>query len=123
VFRGRQGACQRQSTERITRAARGTRENIAELSDNSSEMAEYDEEEDMEFDGGEVDVDSVRWRFRESTWSQSHFTYSPPRRPFSGRRGPVRHYHSMPTFLHLFDLYWSYQTLRSIVRETNRYVV
>ena len=37
--------------------------------------------------------------------------------------GTVKHYHSMPTFLQLFDLFWTYQTLRSIVRETSRYTM
>jgi hypothetical protein len=69
----------------------------------------------------EIDLDSVRWRFRDETSTQFHFTYAPPRIPFIGRRGPVKHYHSMPTFLQLFDLFWTYQTLRSIVRKTNRY--
>jgi hypothetical protein len=107
-----------------TRTARNPAENIAELNDNSfHELAEDDDDKDMDYDGGEVDFNSVRWRFRDTTWSQSHFTYAPPRRPFYGKRGPIRHYDSMPTFLHLFDLYWSYQTLRSIVKENNRYAV
>jgi hypothetical protein len=80
-----------------------------------------DSEEDMDLDMEEIDPQSMRWRFHNETWSHAHFTYDPKPRPFRGQRGPVKHYHSMPTFMHLFDLFWSYQTLRSIVRETNRY--
>jgi hypothetical protein len=105
-------------------AGRVTTHDLPELDDNFYiEGYEEDDDKDMEFDREEVDLDSMHWRFRETTWSQSHFTYDLPRRRFLGRRGPMRYYHSMPTFMYLFDLYWSYQTLRSIVRETNRYAL
>ena len=69
----------------------------------------------------ENDLDNIHWRYWDETWAQSHFTYAPPWMPSVGRWGLVKHYHSMPTFLQLFDLFWIYQTLRSIVQETNRY--
>ena len=59
-------------------------------------------------DTNEIDVNSVHWHYRDETWSQSHFTYDPPRRAFIRRRGPVKHYHSMPTFLQPIDLFWTY---------------
>jgi hypothetical protein len=70
---------------------------------------------------GEIDPQSMRWHFCNETWSHSHFTYDAKPRPFRGQKGPIKHYHSLPTFMHLFDLFWSYQTLRSIVEETNWY--
>jgi hypothetical protein len=41
---------------------------------------------------------------------------------FTGSKGPRHHYISgLPTFLHLFSLFWPHSMLRKIVRETNRY--
>ena len=60
LFLGRQGARHRQRTDHNTNAARDTRDNVPQLSDNSpSDMIEDDKEEGMEFDGGELDVNSV----------------------------------------------------------------
>jgi hypothetical protein len=80
-------------------------------------------DEGIEMERGKTDFKSVRWRYRDETWSQSNFTYDLLQRPFVGKRRPVKHYYSMPTFLQLFDLFWTSQTLRSIVRETNRYAM
>ena len=60
LFLGKQGTRQRQRIDHNTSAPRGTKDNVPQMSDNSSsEMAEDDEEEGMEFDGGELDVNSV----------------------------------------------------------------
>jgi hypothetical protein len=81
---------------------------------NNSEM-----EEDMLDDSTDV-----AWRYREETWSKCHFTYDPLRIPFLGRRGPRGDYgNGMPTFLHLFSLFWPYSVLRKIVVETNKYAM
>jgi hypothetical protein len=70
-----------------------------------------DSEEEMDFNVGENDPESIQWRFWNETWSHSHFTFDPKPKPYRGQRGPIKHYHCLPTFLHLFDLFWSYQTL------------
>jgi hypothetical protein len=93
----------------------------AELNDDDYYGDDNDKENDLDI--GDIDPQSVRWRFRDETWSHAHFTYAPPQIQFRGQRGPTKHYHAMPTFMHLFDLFWSYQTLRSIVRETNWYAM
>jgi hypothetical protein len=70
------------------------------------------------------DPTDITWRYRDETWSKQNFTYSPPRIPFLGRQGPRSDYgNGMPTFLHLFDLFWPYSILRKIVCETNRYAM
>jgi hypothetical protein len=112
------------STSTAGRAARASTDRDAreQMAPNWPEMnLEEESDEEMELDMGEIDPHSIRWRYRNETWSHSNFTYDPKPIPFRGRRGPIKHYHSLPTFMHLFDLFWSYQTLRSIVKETNRY--
>jgi hypothetical protein len=82
---------------------------------------EEESDEEMDLDMGETNPHSIRWRYHNKMWSHSNFTYDPKPIPFRGQRGPIKHYHFLPTFMHLFDFFWSYQILRSIVRETNRY--
>ena len=61
---------------------------MVELSDNFfHDNFNGNSEEDHELEGGEIDLESVRWHYRNETWSQFHFTYDPLRKPCHGSRG------------------------------------
>jgi hypothetical protein len=65
---------------------------------------------------------SVAHLFRDATWLQSSNTFSPEPLPYSGGRAGLRHeYTRMPTYLHLFGLFWTHMVLNCICVETNRY--
>jgi hypothetical protein len=58
---------------------------------NEGDYSGDDSDEENDLDMGDINPDSVQWRFRNETWTHAHFTYDPPRRPFRGQRGPVKH--------------------------------
>jgi hypothetical protein len=69
-----------------------------------------------------LDPNSTAHLFRDSTWSQSTNTFSPEPLPYSGGPAGLRHeYTRMPTYLHLFGLFWTHTVLNRICVETNRY--
>jgi hypothetical protein len=75
---------------------------VAILSDASdSDTLDYvsGEEEDVH------DLNGVRHVYRDDTWSQNHFTYSPKPMDFLGRRGTTQNFHRIPSPLHLFQLF------------------
>lgn len=65
---------------------------------------------------------SLRYEFRDETWNESNFTYSPMPMQFRGRTsGPSTNYRAIPSFRTLIALFWTPAILSSIVLETNRY--
>jgi hypothetical protein len=82
----------------------------------------WDTSDNEDDDNTTEDALDLKYRYREETWSKNNFTYNPPRMPFRGSRGLKRQYiNGMPTFMHLFSLFWPYSMLKKIVRETNCY--
>lgn len=86
-------------------------------SENEEAHAEVEIEQDRDVD----DPTSIQYIFRETTWSQSHYTYSPAPREFVEHSGAHDNFRRMPSFLQLFSLLCLYTVLRKIVVETNRY--
>jgi hypothetical protein len=84
-----------------------------------SNISNYGSQE--EEDGNMVveDFNGVRHLYRDETWSQKHFTYSPKPMDFIGRRGTTQYFHHVPSPLHLFQLFWTDDMLNKIVVETN----
>jgi hypothetical protein len=73
-------------------------------------------------DNAPLDPSSTQHLFREGTWSQSSNTFSPEPSPYLGGPSRLKHeYTRMPTFLHLFGLFWTHTVLNRICVETNRY--
>jgi hypothetical protein len=69
-----------------------------------------------------IDENSIKHIFREQTWSQSTNEYSEGALPFIGDPpGVKKSYRRMPSFLHLFGLFWTREVLRNICIETNQY--
>jgi hypothetical protein len=69
-----------------------------------------------------LDPSSTQHLFWEGTWSQSSNTFSPEPLPYSGGPSGLKHdYTRMPTYLHLFGLFWTHTVLRRICAKTNRY--
>jgi hypothetical protein len=69
-----------------------------------------------------VDATSTQHLFWEGTWSQSSNSFLPEPSPYSGGpSGLKQEYTRMPTYLHLFGLFWTHTVLNRICVETNRY--
>jgi hypothetical protein len=69
-----------------------------------------------------VDPNSIKHLYRNGTWSQFTNEYTPETIPFSGDLvGVKKTYWRMPSFLHLFGIFWTRTVLRNICMETNRY--
>jgi hypothetical protein len=96
------------------------------------EQLDSEDEEDMPEEvqvlGGFIrpptvpDPTSIKHIFREETWSQSTNEYAQGALPFVGDLlGVKKTYRRMPSFLHLFGLFWTREVLRNICIETNRY--
>ena len=84
----------------------------------------YEEEglNEIESDGGNFNNGGgIKYTYRDDTWKQDHFTYDPKPRDFIGVSEPTRWWNQMPTMMQLFELFWSFNSLRDIVNETNRY--
>lgn len=60
--------------------------------------------------------------YKEDTWSQYHDTYDPPRTELVGPSpGLTYHFRGLPCIMQLFGMFWTKDTLRKIVVETNWY--
>jgi hypothetical protein len=94
----------------------------------SDSQDEEQSEEEVEVQQGSrrqptvVDENSIKHLFREETWSQSTNEYAQRALPFIGDPPSVKKIdRRMPSFLHLFSLFWTREVLRNICIETNRY--
>jgi hypothetical protein len=89
------------------------------------EFSSESDENDEEVDDNGVPIpmlqEGMRWDFRNENWDTRGFEYNPRPVPFTGARGPMEIRHRLPTFMHLFSLFWPWTILRTIVDETNRY--
>ena len=64
----------------------------------------------------------MKWKFRDEMWNNPNFVYNPLPKPFSGNvRGPKFIYRIVPTFMVLFQLFWTLAIMSDIVVETNLY--
>jgi hypothetical protein len=73
---------------------------------------------ESEVDDGSGDLtnpDSVKHRFRDSTWNNFSHTYDPPRNAFTRYGGPRRRWRRTPSFLTLFHMFWPMSMLMDIV--------
>jgi hypothetical protein len=87
-----------------------------------SSILDYETDVEDDADNENGDCNGINHMFRNETWSQTNFTYDPPRMPFSGRQGTMWNFFRMPSMLALWELFWPFNLLRKIVEETNRYV-
>jgi hypothetical protein len=68
------------------------------------------------------DVNDIRFAYRPSTWSKTHSSYDPIPIPFSGQSpGLTREYNEIPSYVQFFKKIWTFNMLRDICVETNRY--
>jgi hypothetical protein len=84
----------------------------------------YEEEglSEEESDGGDFDNGGgIKYTYRDDMWKQDHFIYNPKPRDFIGMSEPTRRWNQLPTMMQLFEFFWSFNILRDIVNETNRY--
>jgi hypothetical protein len=121
-----EGPATRAVRERITvyRRRRGrVQTNIPMMQSGSeSSIHEFESEEEEGSDGnGHVDVNSVKYQYRNDTWGKENFTYNPKPMEFRGWEGGTQEWARFPTFMQLFALFWPNQRLKKIVVETNRY--
>lgn len=72
---------------------------------------------------GSIDEEiGLKWEYRDETWRDPNFVYSPMPSPFNGpRMGPSRHFRTLPSYFTLFSLFWTPTILNAIVNESNRY--
>jgi hypothetical protein len=69
-----------------------------------------------------LDPSSTQHLFWEGTWSQSSNIFLPEPSPYLGGPSSLKNeYIRMPTFLHLFGLFWTHTVLHHICVETNRH--
>jgi hypothetical protein len=61
------------------------------------------------------DEHGVRHLYRDATWLQNSFEYSPRRKEFIGSLGPSRVDHRMPTIMMLFRLFWPDRRMKRTV--------
>ena len=101
---------------------------MAELSDDSSDdCLEIDNSEESNGKapghvGSIGNQSGIKWEFRNETWGNSNLAYEPLSGAFSrNRRGPSQNFRHIPSFLTLFELFWTPTILGAIVDETNRY--
>jgi hypothetical protein len=93
-----------------------------EMEVGDGENGNFEEENGNEPPVVSFDPTSTQHLFREGTWSQSSNTFSPEPLPYSGGPRGLKHdYTRMPTYLHLFGLFWTHTVLNRICVETNRY--
>ena len=61
---------------------------------------------------------SIKFLYRNETWSQASNEYDSPPIPFSGETlGVKESYPSMPTFLHLFGIFWTRNIFERFVQK------
>jgi hypothetical protein len=98
--------------------------------DSFEELVEVEVGENGNFEDGHgnvpsvvrLDANSTQHLFRKGIWLQSSNTFSPEPLPYSGGPSGLKHeYIRMPTYLHLFGLFWTHTVLNRICVETNRY--
>ena len=75
---------------------------------------------DEERGGGVTGESYIHVDYGDSTWERNGCDYWPSPPPF---HGPTKHFFSskLMIFNHIFGLFWTHNTLRSIVMETDRY--
>jgi hypothetical protein len=70
----------------------------------------------------EGDAQDIRFAYRPDTWSKQYASYDPELMPFlGGNVGLTEEYDTIPSYVALFRIFWSHETLRKICRETNCY--
>jgi hypothetical protein len=70
----------------------------------------------------EGDPENVRFAYHASTWSKNHQTYDPEPMLFEEESfGLTGEYTDIPSYIHLFEQFWTFHMLRDICLETNRY--
>jgi hypothetical protein len=94
-----------------------------ELSEGSSkdfpevESDEDNHEEEGDENGSIENQTGLKWEFRDGTWKNPNFMYKPMPQEFSGnQRGPSTFYCTLPTFIHLFELFWTPTIMNAICR-------
>jgi hypothetical protein len=87
----------------------------------NSNASDYESQEQEDANTVVEDFNGMRHLYRDETWLQKHFTYSPKPMDFIGRRGTTQYFHHVPSPLHLFQLFWTDVMLNKIIDETNRY--
>ena len=61
-----------------------------------------------------IDPNSIKYLFRDETWTQLSNEYEPSPIPFFGDTPGVKStYPRMPTFLHLFGIFWTRAVLQN----------
>jgi hypothetical protein len=91
---------------------------VPEREDSDTDFSDGDSDDGL---GDEMDPNSVQHRYRDSTWGNFTHTYDPPRNDFIGYGGPKRRWRRFPSFMTLFQMFWSMAMLVDIVEETDRY--
>ena len=88
----------------------------------SSESREEDnDKEDFSGEESGENLEGICHVFRDETWNQNNFIYDPTPLPFTGQKGWTTYCRYLPTFLYLWEIFWPFSRLCSIVRESNRY--
>jgi hypothetical protein len=88
----------------------------------SSESDGDDLDHGSDGDGNDGDPENVRFAYRESTWSKNHQTYNLEPISFEDDSiGLTGEYTEIPSYIHLFEQFWTFHMLRDICLETNRY--
>jgi hypothetical protein len=98
------------------------KDQIIQLSNGSvSETSMCYSEDNDDIDTTNIDLNGMRYVYRDETRSKNFFTYDPKPMEFRGRRGTTRFFEHIPTTLQLFELFWPRTLLQKIVIETNHY--
>jgi hypothetical protein len=75
---------------------------VPQLSTSSgSSIPEYETDVEDDVDNENINCNCIKHMYRDDTWSQSNFTYDPPRMAFTSRQGTTRHFLRMPSILAL----------------------
>jgi hypothetical protein len=82
---------------------------------------DYEIEKNGDTDTGDNDFNSVKYIYRDETWSKDIFIYDPKPKDFLYRRGIMQNFHQVPSMGHLFHLIWPESILHKIVIESNHY--
>jgi hypothetical protein len=88
----------------------------------STDSAESDVDGLEEGSDGDGDPENIRFAYRGSTWSKNYQTYNPEVMAFEEDSiGLTGEYSEIPSYIHLFEQFWTFHMLRDICLETNRY--
>ena len=94
---------------------------VTQLDQDSYNVIEEYKNEEVNGTLGPIGIEDPRHIFRDETWSQACFTHDPKPLEFDECSSTTTSYEALSSMLHLWKLFWPYELMKKIVRESNQY--